>query len=217
MKTIFNTSNINLSKKSAYFGLLLPLVMLLKPQVRNHIQGECIRITAGTNNELIMVMEKPCKLIAESISDCLIKESERSGKLLSILSDLISRKYGDSTDAVAKKCTASFLGLPENTLDKVPMAVLINAMQGRTSEDSKSDMEQEMGNDPAESTIDELEVDLANPRNSNEEIEDGYPNDDGDKNQDGNPNSKNKNTDVKTKSEDTQETTFKKEMPRFQL
>lgn len=214
MKTMF-TSKFNFSKQSAYFGLLLPLVMLLKPQVRNHIQGECIRITAGTNEELVVAMANPCKLISESISDCLIKESERSGKLLPILSDLISKKYGDATDSVAKKCTASFLGLPENTLDKVPVAVLINAMQGSTSEKSKSDVNQEKGNDSVESMIDEPEGDLTKSSNTNEEIKDRYPNDDGDKNSGGNSNSDTNNTDITTKSEDIKETTFKKEMPKF--
>ena len=49
-------------------------MMLLKPQVKSHIKQECVKITSGTNGVLVKAMDKPCKLIAESLSDCIIKK-----------------------------------------------------------------------------------------------------------------------------------------------
>lgn len=137
-----NFLNKRFSKIPSYLGVLLPLIMLLKPQVKSHLKEECIKMTAGSNDTLIAAMDKPCKIISESLSDCLIREAEKSGKILSILSDLISKNYGDASESVTKTCIASTLGLPKESLDKVPLAALIEAMQNRTDENKNSDSEE---------------------------------------------------------------------------
>ena len=193
-------------KTFAYFGVLLPLMMLLKPQVKSHIRQECVKMTAGTNNILIEAMSKPCQLIAESLSDCLIKEAENSGKILPIVSDVISRNYGDASEALTKKCIALTLGLPKNSLDKVPLAALIETLQNRKEKNEDSDIEDvkreqnEISEDMPEAKPEIPEQEL-NPRDNQPE--------------EAKPDGQNKNKDEQDILEDTQETLYKKEMPEI--
>lgn len=199
---------VKVSKVPAYLGILLPLIMLLKPQVKAHIKDECIKMTAGINDELIVAMDKPCKLIAESLSDCLIKESEKSGKILQIVSDLISKNYGNASEAVTQKCIASTLGLPENSLDKVPLAVLINTMQNRKDENRKSD------NDEVDEEQNDLIEDITKvePKVLDKETvanENKHP-------KGGDSYTENKMPDAKDELEESGETIYMKEMPKFE-
>lgn len=188
----------------AYFGILLPLMMLLKPQVKSHIRQECVKMTAGTNNILVEAMSKPCQLIAESLSDCLIKEAENSGKILQIFSDVISKNYGDASETITKKCIASTLGLPKNILDKVSLAALIETMQNRKEKSKDSDIEDlkreqnEILEDMPDSKPKLPEIELNPKDNQPEETK---------------PDGQNKNKDEQDILEDSQETLYKKEMP----
>lgn len=193
-------------KTIPYLGILLPLMMLLKPQVKSHIKQECVKMTAGTNDVLVEAMSKPCQLIAESLSDCLIKEAENSGKILPIVSDVISRNYGDASEAVTKKCIALTLGLPKNSLDKVPLAALIETMQNRKEKNEDSDIEDikreqnEISEDMPEAKPEIPEQELNPGDNQPEEAK---------------PDGQNKNKDEQDILEDTQETLYKKEMPEI--
>ena len=190
----------------AYFGILLPLMMLLKPQVKSHIRQECVKMTAGTNNILIEAMSKPCQLIAESLSDCLIKEAENSGNILPILSDVISKNYGDASEAITKKCIASTIGLPKNILDKVPLAALIETMQNRKEKGKHSNIENlqkeqnEILEDMPDSKTESPELEVNPEDNQPEETK---------------PDGQNKNKNQQDILEDTQETLYKKEMPEI--
>ena len=193
-------------KTIAYLGILLPLMMLLKPQVKNHITQECVKMTAGTDDVLVEAMSKPCQLIAESLSDCLIKEAENSGNILPILSDVTSKNYGDASEAITKKCIASTIGLPKNTLDKVPLAALIETMQNRKEKGKHSDIEDlqkeqiEILEDMPDSKPESPELELNPEDNQTEETK---------------PDGQNKNEDEQDILEDTQETLYKKEMPEI--
>lgn len=202
-----NFSGLVISKTPAYLGLLLPLMMLLKPQIRSHIKDECIKMTARSNDELIVAMEKPCKFIAESFADCLIKESEKSGKILPIVADLISKNYGDASEAVTKKCIASTLDLPEKSLDKVPLAALINTMQNRKDKDTKSD-DKKVDVEPNNSIEDTTKV--------KSEVIDQQTDDDVNQRSKGDDsNAKNKIPDTKDNSKESGETIYMKKMPKF--
>ena len=193
-------------KTFAYFGILLPLMMLFKPQVKSHIRQECVKMTAGTNNILIEAMSKPCQLIAESLSECLIKEAENSGNILPILSDVISKNYGDASEAITKKCIASTIGLPKNILDKVPLAALIETMQNRKEKGKHSDIEDlqkdqsQILEDMPDSKPESPELELNPEDNQPEETK---------------PDGQNKNKDEQDILEETQETLYKKEMPEI--
>ena len=193
-------------KTIAYLGILLPLMMLLKPQVKSHIKQECVKMTAGTDDVLVEAMSKPCQLIAESLSDCLIKEAENSGNILPILSDVISKNYGDASEAITKKCIASTIGLPKNILDKVPLAALIETMQNRKEKGKHSDNEDlqkeqiEILEDMPDSKPESPELELNPEDNQPEETK---------------PDGQNKNKDEQDILEDTQETLYKKEMPEI--
>ena len=196
------------SKTPVYFGILLPLMMLLKPQVKSHIKQECVKITSGTNSVLVKAMDKPCKLIAKSMSDCIIKEAEKSGKILSIVSDLFSKNYGEASEAVTKKCVALTLGLPKNSLDKLPLAALLEAMQNSKEKNKDSDIEDvkreqnEILEDIPEDKPDMLEPELNTGSNPQEESKsDGQ----------------NKNKYEQDTLEDSKAPTYKKEMPKFKL
>ena len=194
------------SRTPVYFGILLPLIMLLKPQVKSHIKQECVKMTAGTNDVLVEAMDKPCKLIADSLSDCLIKEAESSGKILPIVADLISRNYGDASEAVTKKCIASTLGLPKNSLDKVPLAALIDAMQ-KLKGDNKEQESEEAKKDQKETLED---IPESKPEIPEQESNSGD-------NQPKDNDSDREDKDEQGTSESKEEAAIKKEMPKFKL
>ena len=196
------------SKIPNYFGILLPLMMLLKPQVKIHIKQECVRMTARTNHVLVQAMDKPCELIAESLSDCLIKEAEKSGKILPIVSDLISKKYGDASEDVTKKCIASTLGLPEKSLDQVPLAALVDAMQNHKGKVNDSDVK-EAKKEQTEILEDAGEIQIEMPEEESNSEDNQVEGDDSD--------GENKYRDQQDPPKDTEESTYKKEMPKFKF
>jgi hypothetical protein len=120
------------------YGILLPALMLLKPQVEGHLSKECLRMTAGNNSELAKLMEKPCQAIAAPIADCLIKESERTNNVLKVISEVISKKYGEGSETVTKACLAKTLGIPAESLKDVPLARLIDQMQQDSNDETKA-------------------------------------------------------------------------------
>lgn len=119
------------------FGLLLPIVMLLRPQVEAHLKKECILMTARDNTELIQIMDQPCAALARPIADCLVKEAEGSGRLIGIVADIIKKKYGSASEHVTKRCITKTLNMPKHSLDKVPLALLIENMQSLSAKDNK--------------------------------------------------------------------------------
>ena len=119
------------------FGLLLPIVMLLRPQVEAHLKKECILMTARDNTELIQIMDQPCAALARPIADCLVKEAEGSGRLIGVVADIIKKKYGSASEHVTKRCITKTLHMPKHSLDKVPLALLIENMQSLSAKDNK--------------------------------------------------------------------------------
>lgn len=126
---------IKATSASSYFGILLPALMLLKPQVENHLEKECINIAAGENMELVNIMQKPCAAIAAPIATCLLKEAERTNNVLKIISEVISKKYGEGSETVTKGCIAKTLGIPVESLKDVPLAKIFE--QKQTDSDKK--------------------------------------------------------------------------------
>jgi len=136
-----NTIAINaksFTANSVTFGLLLPVVMLLKPQVEAHIKKEGVNMTSSGNKELQEIMERPCSEIAKPIASCLIKEAEGSGKLLGIISDLISKNYGVASEHVTKRCIAKTLNMPPDSLSSVPLKRLIENMEKKPERSNES-------------------------------------------------------------------------------
>ena len=121
------------------FGLLLPIVMLLRPQVEAHLKKECILMTARDNTELIQIMDQPCASLARPIADCLVKEAEGSGRLIGVVADIIKKKYGAASEHVTKRCITKTLNMPKDSLDKVPLSVLIENMQSSSTKGKKKD------------------------------------------------------------------------------
>ena len=111
------------------FGLLLPIVMFLRPQVEGHLKKECILMTARDNAELVQIMDQPCAALARPIADCLVKEAEGSGRLIGVVADIIKKKYGSASEHVTKRCITKTLSMPKDSLDKVPLSLLIENMQ----------------------------------------------------------------------------------------
>lgn len=125
--------NSKQSINPSLLGVLLPVVMLLRPQVEAHLQKECLKVTASDDQQLAQIMEKPCKDIARPIADCLLREAEGSGRLIGIISDVIAKKYGDASEHVTKLCLAKTFGLPRDSLAKVPLSKLIENMQRKNT------------------------------------------------------------------------------------
>jgi len=121
----------------SYFGILLPALMLLKPQVESHLEKECINIAAGENTEIVNIMQKPCAAIVAPIATCLIKEAERTNNVLKIIGEVISKKYGEGSETVTKGCIAKTLGIPVESLKDVPLAKIFDQKQ-TDSDKSKS-------------------------------------------------------------------------------
>ena len=73
--------------------------------------------------------EQPCQAIAKPVSECLIRETSRSGRELGVISELLSSRIGDDAKVVIKRCLALLLGLQTTDLQNVPLSELFQRLR----------------------------------------------------------------------------------------
>ena len=106
---------------AARANLLAPVLQLMRPQLENQLARVCLDTAAGRNAELRRTMEEPCHKLALPTSRCLIEETNRSGRGLGVLTELLAGRFGDDSEVVVKRCLARLFGLPADSLREVPL------------------------------------------------------------------------------------------------
>ena len=120
--------------QSARAGLLQPLIQLLQPRIERRLISECRQLTEQVLNDfapdiassrvLKLAVEQPCRTIAGPVSECLIRETSRSGRELGVLTELLEGRVGDDAGVVIERCAASLTGLPRSSLNTIPLQQL---------------------------------------------------------------------------------------------
>ena len=130
------TLGLTLSGNAAQAGLLQPLLQMMRPKLENKLAEYCQRVAKEALREadprleqFHTVTEQPCQGLAKPVSECLIRETSRSGRELGVLSELLSGQIGDDGDVVIKRCLASMLGLNEKGLQDISIDELFRRLR----------------------------------------------------------------------------------------
>ena len=125
--------------QSARAGLLQPLIQLLQPRIERRLISECRQLTEQVLNDfapdiassrvLKRAVEQPCRTIAGPVSECLIRETSRSGRELGVLTELLEGRVGDDAGVVIERCVASLTGLPRPSLKTIPLQQLLERLR----------------------------------------------------------------------------------------
>ena len=117
-------------------GLLEPLLQMMRPKIERQLDDQCQQLakqalrSAELDLEPFSSMgEQPCQAIAKPVSECLIRETSRSGRELGVISELLSGRIGDDAEVVIKRCLASLLGLQATDLQDVPLSELFQRLR----------------------------------------------------------------------------------------
>jgi hypothetical protein len=116
----------------AQAGLLTPLLQLMRPQLEERLARVCVTMASGGDRDLERSLQDPCRQLAGPTSRCLIEETDRSGRSLGVLSDLLGGRFGDDSEIVVKRCMARMFGLPSGVLDAVPLRQLAQRFAERS-------------------------------------------------------------------------------------
>jgi len=121
-----------LQPPAARAGLLTPLLQLMRPQLEERLARVCVTMASGGDKDLEHSLQDPCRQLAGPASRCLVEETDRSGRSLGVLSDLIGGRFGDDSEMVVKRCMARMFGLPSGVLDGVPLRQLAQRFAERS-------------------------------------------------------------------------------------
>lgn len=105
-------------------GLLAPLLNLMQPQLEKRISRACQQWAAGGSVNLEERIAPACRAMAGPTSRCLIEETERSGRSLGVITELLASRFGDDSEIVVKRCAGRLLGLPPDSFMDVPIREL---------------------------------------------------------------------------------------------
>ncbi|MEB3333867.1 MAG: hypothetical protein VKP70_02660 [Cyanobacteriota bacterium] len=105
-------------------GLLMPMLQLMRPQLESRLAEVCIQAASGGSPTLGASLQDPCRKLAGPTSRCLIEETDRTGRGLGVLTELMAGRFGDDSEVVVKRCLARLLGLPVDSLRDVPLGDL---------------------------------------------------------------------------------------------
>ena len=125
-----------LSGAAVQAGLLQPLLQMMRPKLERELADQCEALAkqalqgAELDLEPFSSMGKqPCQALAKPVSECLIRETSRSGRELGVISELLSGRIGDDAEVVIKRCLASLLGLQATDLQDVPLSELFQRLR----------------------------------------------------------------------------------------
>ena len=125
--------------QNAKAGLFQPLIQLLQPRIERQLVSECLQLAEqaldGVAAEIApkswvnSAVEQPCRILARPVSECLVRETSRSGRELGVLTELLRGKVGDDASVVIQRCLTSLTGLPQSSLDQVPLQKLMERLR----------------------------------------------------------------------------------------
>lgn len=117
-------------------GVLKPLLQLLQPSVENRLADQCRSLAAqAIDREWVsealvrQAVEQPCRSLARPVSECLIRETSRSGREWGVLTELLRGQIGDDSDVVIKRCLATLLGLSSSDLETIPVQEFVDRLR----------------------------------------------------------------------------------------
>ena len=117
-------------------GLLQPLLQMMRPKLESQLADQCQQLAKQALKDaeldlepLTSMGEQPCQALAKPVSECLIRETSRSGRELGVMSELLSGRIGDDAQVVIKRCLASLLGLQATDLQDVPLGELFQRLR----------------------------------------------------------------------------------------
>ena len=125
--------------QNAKAGLFQPLIQLLQPRIERQLVSQCRQLAEqaldGVADEIApkswlnSAVEQPCRTLARPVSECLIRETSRSGRELGVLTELLRGKVGDDAAVVIQRCLASLTGLPQSSLKQIPVQELMERLR----------------------------------------------------------------------------------------
>lgn len=102
-------------------GLLMPVLQLMRPQLESRLAEICVQAASVGSPGLGASLQDPCRKLAAPTSRCLIEETDRTGRGLGVLTEMVGGRFGDDSEVVVKRCLARLLGLPVDSLRDVPL------------------------------------------------------------------------------------------------
>lgn len=125
-----------LSGGAVQAGLLQPLLQMMRPKLERELADQCqalakqaLQVAELDREPLSRMRKQPCQALAKPVSECLIRETSRSGRELGVISELLSGRIGDDAEVVIKRCLASLLGLQATDLQNVPLSELFQRLR----------------------------------------------------------------------------------------
>ncbi|QEY32925.1 hypothetical protein EVJ50_12485 [Synechococcus sp. RSCCF101] len=114
-----------LAAPAARASLLAPVLQLMRPRLERHLSEQCTRLVSDGDAAIGEAAAEPCRALARPASECLIRQTSRSGRELGVMRELMAGRIGDDTEAVIKLCAAELLGLPAESLQALPLDQLL--------------------------------------------------------------------------------------------
>jgi hypothetical protein len=105
-------------------GLLMPVLELMRPRLEARLAELCIQTASAGSPSLGASLQDPCRKLAKPTSRCLIEETNRTGRGLGVLTEMLGGRFGDDSEVVVKRCLARLLGLPVDSFRDVPLGDL---------------------------------------------------------------------------------------------
>jgi hypothetical protein len=102
-------------------GFLMPVLELMRPRLEARLAELCIQTASAGSPGLGASLADPCRKLAKPTSRCLIEETNRTGRGLGVLTEMLGGRFGDDSEVVVKRCLARLLGLPVDSLRDVPL------------------------------------------------------------------------------------------------
>ena len=128
--------SLMLSGGAVQAGLLQPLLQMMRPKLESELADQCQQLAKQALKDaeldlepLTSMGEQPCQALAKPVSECLIRETSRSGRELGVISELLSGRIGDDAQVVMKRCLASLLGLQATDLQNVPLSEIFQRLR----------------------------------------------------------------------------------------
>ena len=125
--------------QTAKAGLFQPLIKLLQPRIERQLVSECRQLAEqaldgvaaeiAPKSWLNSAVEQPCRTLARPVSECLIRETSRSGRELGVLTELLRGRVGDDASVVIRRCLASLTGLSKSSLEQIPVQKLLERLR----------------------------------------------------------------------------------------
>jgi hypothetical protein len=121
-------------------GLLMPVLELMRPRLEARLAELCIQTASVGSPSLGASLQDPCRKLAKPTSRCLIEETNRTGRGLGVLTEMLGGRFGDDSEVVVKRCLARLLGLPVDSFRDVSLGDLtrrfgsLSTLPGRAQE-----------------------------------------------------------------------------------